>query len=231
MPLAEGITPTIPPSYKSGVYYKNGKLVVVKNPSQAKSYSKGKVGVGSRPPKKTVPPKSPPKKSPPKPAPKTSSTKTTQEKVEQSFREKEFVIEGIAKTIAHPNYISNATIKLQNIGKVLSGTYYVEMVRHVWNREGYMQELELKSNSYNGFKYNQQNKKVPPANQNSTRPPKPKVPPKTNPPRIYIVKKGDNLWSIARKYYGKGSLYTRIAQANKLKNPNLIYPGQKLIIP
>ena len=49
----------------------------------------------------------------------------------------------------------------------------------------------------------------------------------------YTVKKGDTLWAIAKKYYSKGSLYTKIFDANKdkIKNPNLIYPGQRLVIP
>lgn len=49
----------------------------------------------------------------------------------------------------------------------------------------------------------------------------------------YIVKKGDCLWKIAQKYYGSGSQYKKIYDANKsiIKNPNLIYPGQVLTIP
>lgn len=49
----------------------------------------------------------------------------------------------------------------------------------------------------------------------------------------YTVQPGDCLWSIARKFYGNGSLYTRIYEANldKLKNANAIYGGQVLIIP
>lgn len=49
----------------------------------------------------------------------------------------------------------------------------------------------------------------------------------------YTVKKGDCLWKIAKKYYGSGSQYTKIYEANKdkIKNPNLIYPGQVLTIP
>lgn len=51
--------------------------------------------------------------------------------------------------------------------------------------------------------------------------------------KTHIVVKGETLWSIAKKYYGKGSKYTTIYNANKniIKNPNLIYPGQKLVIP
>ena len=49
----------------------------------------------------------------------------------------------------------------------------------------------------------------------------------------YTVKSGDCLWNIAKKYYGNGSKYTTIYNANrdKIKNPNLIYPGQVLWIP
>jgi len=49
----------------------------------------------------------------------------------------------------------------------------------------------------------------------------------------YVVQQGDTLWAIAKKYYGDGSKYTKIYEANKniIKNPNLIYPGQKLVIP
>lgn len=44
----------------------------------------------------------------------------------------------------------------------------------------------------------------------------------------YTVQKGDSVWKIATKYQIGVS---EIVQANNLKNPSLIYPGQKLIIP
>jgi nucleoid-associated protein YgaU len=49
----------------------------------------------------------------------------------------------------------------------------------------------------------------------------------------HLVKKGDTLWKIAQHYYGDGSLYTQIFEANRdiLKDPNLIKVGQKLRIP
>jgi len=49
----------------------------------------------------------------------------------------------------------------------------------------------------------------------------------------YVIKSGDTLSAIAARYYGKGSLYPRIFEANRevIKNPDLIYPGQKIRIP
>ena len=51
--------------------------------------------------------------------------------------------------------------------------------------------------------------------------------------QYYTVNRGDCLWYIAKKFYGNGSKYTTIYNANKdkIKNPNLIYPNQILWIP
>lgn len=51
--------------------------------------------------------------------------------------------------------------------------------------------------------------------------------------RFHVVEKGDTLGHIAQKYLGKASLYTKIFEANRdiLKDPNKIFPGQKLRIP
>ena len=51
-------------------------------------------------------------------------------------------------------------------------------------------------------------------------------------PKTHIVKRGDTLWGLAKKYYGNGALYQRIVSANpKIKNPNLIIDGWELVIP
>lgn len=49
----------------------------------------------------------------------------------------------------------------------------------------------------------------------------------------HTVKKGETLGKIANQYYGKPMKYTVIFEANKgiLKNPDVIYPGQELVIP
>jgi nucleoid-associated protein YgaU len=50
-------------------------------------------------------------------------------------------------------------------------------------------------------------------------------------PRTYTVKAGDDLWSIAEKYYGSGYNWVDLVNANKLENPSVLYVGTKLIVP
>ena len=44
---------------------------------------------------------------------------------------------------------------------------------------------------------------------------------------------GDTLWDLAESYYGDGSQWEKIynANADQIEDPNLIYPGQRLLIP
>ncbi|GIM47042.1 hypothetical protein DNHGIG_25910 [Collibacillus ludicampi] len=51
------------------------------------------------------------------------------------------------------------------------------------------------------------------------------------PQRTHTVVFGDTLWKIALQYYGDGSQYRKIADANKIENPDVIIVGQKLVIP
>ena len=71
------------------------------------------------------------------------------------------------------------------------------------------------------------------------------TPKKNTKNKTYIVKKGDRLWKISKKFYGKGSRWKEIYKANKAviekaakkhgkkssSNGRWIYPGTKLVIP
>ncbi len=52
-------------------------------------------------------------------------------------------------------------------------------------------------------------------------------------PKMYEVVAGDSLSKIASREYGNASEWKRIYEANQdiLKDPDKIYPGQKLKIP
>jgi nucleoid-associated protein YgaU len=49
----------------------------------------------------------------------------------------------------------------------------------------------------------------------------------------YTIERGDTLSAIAQRFLGKASDYPKIFEANRevIKDPDLIYPGQKIRIP
>jgi len=46
--------------------------------------------------------------------------------------------------------------------------------------------------------------------------------------QVYVVQKGDTVYKIAQRY---GLDWRELAAYNHLSNPDLIYPGQRLLIP
>ena len=57
--------------------------------------------------------------------------------------------------------------------------------------------------------------------------------PDTSTGQTYTVKSGDSLSKIAKQVYGDANAWHRIYDANKdkIKNPDLIHPGQEFTIP
>ena len=73
-------------------------------------------------------------------------------------------------------------------------------------------------------------------------PPRPIVPTPTPPPatHVYVVQPGDTLWALAARYLGNPLRYQELFALNRgmsqvdgftLVDPNLIYPGMKLLFP
>lgn len=121
------------------------------------------------------------------------------------------------------------TVKLNGLGKYLSGNYYVKDITRQISSSGYSHSATLiKTDVGSSLKTStkSKDKKKPVKKVTSS-------PSKSTAQRTYTVKKGDCLWNIAKKFYGKGSAYTKIydANTNKIANPNLIYPGQVFVIP
>ncbi|MCK4869374.1 MAG: LysM peptidoglycan-binding domain-containing protein, partial [Alphaproteobacteria bacterium] len=50
---------------------------------------------------------------------------------------------------------------------------------------------------------------------------------------LVVVQPGNSLWRLARRTLGEGTSFTVIYQANKdrIRDPDLIYPGQVLEVP
>lgn len=120
------------------------------------------------------------------------------------------------------------TVKLNGLGKYLSGNYYVKDITRNISASGYTHSATLiKTDFGDSLKTSTSGstKKETEAVQSSQTADKAQ--------RTYTVKKGDCLYNIAKKYYGDGSKYTKIYEANtnKIANPNLIYVGQVLVIP
>ena len=85
----------------------------------------------------------------------------------------------------------------------------------------------LNNNNQSNNSNNSQNINRPSENNDSSN---------NNQQKTHKVVKGDSLWAIAQKHYGKGRLYPKIKEANKTKYPslaknNIIYPNWELIIP
>lgn len=70
-----------------------------------------------------------------------------------------------------------------------------------------------------------------PATTSETTAPTPAAVPNPIAGGTYTVVKGDNLWKIAIRAYGDGYKWVQIARENKLKNPNLIHPGNVFTLP
>jgi nucleoid-associated protein YgaU len=61
----------------------------------------------------------------------------------------------------------------------------------------------------------------------------PQTPQATSTRREYVIKSGDSLSKIAKQHYGNAGEWKKIYQANRdvIKDPDLIHPGQKIVIP
>jgi nucleoid-associated protein YgaU len=59
------------------------------------------------------------------------------------------------------------------------------------------------------------------------------APPQAGKVEYYQIQKGDTLSAIAKRFLGQASAYPKIFEANRevIKDPDLIYPGQKIRIP
>ena len=114
--------------------------------------------------------------------------------------------------VSIPILIESFEIKPERAGRVGDIYYSVSFVQY---REPVARKVEKKANAVKGV--------------STARPTQDKDTAKS-----YTVKSGDSLWAIAKRTYGNGADFTKIYEANKAvigNNPNVIKPGQKLVLP
>jgi hypothetical protein len=47
----------------------------------------------------------------------------------------------------------------------------------------------------------------------------------------HLLKVGDQLWSVAQRYYGRAGEWRRVAEANRIDDPRRLTPGARLAVP
>jgi nucleoid-associated protein YgaU len=58
------------------------------------------------------------------------------------------------------------------------------------------------------------------------------MPTHVTPPSTLVIHSGDSLWKVAASQYGNGASWSCLLRANpSLRNPAIIFPGQRLLIP
>lgn len=166
---------------------------------------------------------------------KNSDPKSSEGKTEKKYNTIEInTLSGTLNFIADKQTIkikAGDTVKINGIGSHLSGDYYVQDVTRQIGSDGYTHsatliKVDLGSPLATTSTGEGDKKKEEPKQVEST-------PKSENAQRTYTVKKGDCLWKIAKQFYGNGSAYKKIFEANrdKISNPDLIYTGQVFVIP
>lgn len=121
----------------------------------------------------------------------------------------------------------NRKLRLIVGGTLINDVVYVDSFVPVRSKGGGTITYSLTLKEYRSFSV-----KVYDANKTSTTN---KKRPTAPIPKTYVVKKGDNLWAITRKFLGGGARWMELFNQNKKtlrsKKPELIYPGEKLVIP
>lgn len=92
------------------------------------------------------------------------------------------------------------------------------------------QALEEKLAAYEGTQTPQTNEQTQGGGQTQT-PQQPQQPQTNGDVELYTAQEGDTFWTISQKFYGNGSAFTKILEANGLQESDPVKPGQQYKIP
>jgi LysM repeat protein len=140
--------------------------------------------------------------------------------------ESQWNIEGEAVFYPGTRIRSTQVVTLKGLGNSLSGKWWVNNVTYQIQGGGLSVQANLIRDAF-GKDTPEETSQNPDADR------KAEITPEidTTNQQEYVVKDGDSLWMIALRFYGDGSQYIKIAQANNITNPDIITPGTILVIP
>ena len=123
------------------------------------------------------------------------------------------------------------TVELLGIGKYLSGLYYVQDITRTIGKDGYSHSATVIKTDFG--KSVKKTKKKLKSKLKKKKKRASKKDSKETQKKIYRLKAGESLWTVAKKFYGSGSKYTKIAKANDISPSQYkkLPVGYKLIIP
>lgn len=149
----------------------------------------------------------------------TSTDTKSQEAKEVTNTAKEITekyIEGVISLVPNCDYRARTAFKVNGVGKLFEGTHYLRKVTHTINSDGYNVEAET---------IKMGNKSVLSSDESINKEPKAPESPKY---KYITIVWGDTLWALSRKY---GTTVKHLADINNIRNPDLIYAGNKLKVP
>jgi len=153
-----------------------------------------------------------------------------QKQAELILKELEYVTRGVAfPTFGNPKWRAGFKVSLHNLGAVFSGEYKIVTAKHTLRKgSGYSVSLEVARNAFGA----NPTPPLQPAQTSTTRLPKPTADVTLPSVTQHTVARGETLWGLAVRFYGKGSEYKKIMAANPaITDPKKIAVGTKLIIP
>lgn len=196
--------------YEQRMVYVDGKWVSSKTPKKPVSVTEAKEAHASSPQTPTN----------------SSEKEATREFIQSELR----ILKGSIDVSEPVTKIkAKRNIYLKGLGKYLSGLYHVESVNYSFSSEGFTQTLDLVRNGVGEYIKSGETlpKELSTKSEFSNR----EVVANEVNLNKHTVVKGDTLWGIATKYYGNGSKWKIIANANNIQDANSLKIGVELIIP
>lgn len=131
-------------------------------------------------------------------------------------------LEGTLDVMPNPEYRARDIYRIEGVGSIFSGNYYVTRAVHTISDSGYSVSLDVV-----GLDHVFTSTSIP---SESGRPAQSQSKPNSNGSKTYKVVSGDTLGGIAKRF---NTSWQKIFEINRdvIKDPNQIYPNQIIKLP